>query len=113
MNRIFRTPTQALLADVLCWVALIVLLGYASISVTNAVLSGVILAVTAIVTSFAVIYNGRNVRTLVRGALQRRRYEREEAERRARYEREEQERLRRDAAYGRELRDLNRRYDRY
>lgn len=113
MNRIFRTPTQALLADIVCWVSLVALLGYLFINVANPVLSGAIIVITLGVALFALVYNGRNVRTVVRSALQRRRYEREEAERRARYEREEAERLRRDAAYGRELRDLNRRYDRY
>lgn len=113
MRNIFRTPTTALLADVTCWTALIALLVYAYANVNSLVLSGVILAVTVAVGAFALWYNGRNIRYVVRTRLATRRYLKEEAKREEarRLEREEQDR--RDAEYGRELRELNRRYDRY
>ena len=112
MRNPFRTPTQALLADVACWTLLVGLLVCVGVTADNALWTGVMLTVAALLGTFAVLYNGRNVRTVVRSKLANRRYRKEEEARRAEYEREEAERLRRDAAYGRELRELNRRYDR-
>ena len=109
--RPFRTQSQALIADIVCWVSLIGLLGYAAYAVSNPIVTGALLVVIALVTLFALVYNGSNTRTVVRSYISRKRYERESAEREAQYEREEAERNRRDAAYGRELRELNRRYD--
>ena len=112
MRNPFRTPTQALLADIACWTLLVGLLICVGVTANNQMLAGVMLTVAALLGLFAVLYNGRNVRTVVRSALSNRRYRREAAEREARYEAEQAERDRRDAQYGRELRDLNRRYDR-
>lgn len=111
MRNPFRTQKQALIADIVCWVSLISLLGYAAYTVANPVVTGVLLAVIAIVGAFALLYNGSNVRTVVRSYMSSKRYEREEAERQVQYKAEQAERDSRDAEYGRELRDLNNRYN--
>ena len=110
MRNILNTPTKALAADLACWASLIALLVYAIVSVSNLLVVGMLVALTGAVTVFALVYNGRNIRTVVRSKLANRRYRREAAEREAREEADRLERLERDAAYGRELRNLNDRY---
>ena len=106
MRNPFRTPTQALLADVACWTLLVGLLVCVGVTANNALWTGVMLTVAALLGTFAVLYNGRNVRTVVRSKLANRRYRKEEEARRLAREEEEARRLRDDAAYGRQVRDL-------
>lgn len=111
MRNIFRTSTQALVADIVCWVSLIALIAYAAISVANPIVTGVLLTIGILIGAFALMYNGSNTATVIRSKLATRRYNRE---REVEIERENAERERqesRDAAYGRELRDLNNRYN--
>lgn len=102
MRNPFRTQNQALVADIACWTALVGLLVCVGVTANNPLWSGVMFTVAAILGSFAVVYNGSNLRIVVHSAINSRRYQREQAER-----------DRRDASYGRDLRDLNRRHDRY
>ena len=110
MRNILNTPAKALAADVACWSSLIALLVYAIVSVSNLLVVGLLIALTGAVAVFALVYNGRNIRTVVRSRLAARRYRAEEAAREARDEADRLDRLETDAAYGRELRNLNDRY---
>ena len=80
MRNILNTPTKALAADLACWASLIALLVYAIVSVSNLLVVGMLVALTGAVTVFALVYNGRNIRTVVRSKLAERRYGREPPE---------------------------------
>ncbi len=101
MNRLFSTPTQALLADVVCWSVLtylMVVIGWLSLSLA--------------VGGFALLYNGRNANTVIRSKLRNRRDRKEQVVRQANRDEERARQNEIDASYGRELRSLNNRYSR-
>lgn len=111
MRNILNTPTKALAADLACWASLIALLVYAIVSVSNLLVVGVLVALTGAVTVFALVYNGRNIRTVVRSKLANRRYRREAAEREARELEQEREDARlRSINLERDLRNVLNRY---
>lgn len=111
MRNIFKTPTQALIADIACWTALVGLLVCVGVTANNQLLAGVMLTLAALLGLFALVYNGRNVRVVVRGKLAALRWKRKETARLQveanQYAEREARRERDDAAYGREVRKLN------
>jgi len=110
MRNIFRTQTQALAADIACWLALVGLLICVGVNAENEMVAGITFTVAALLGTFALFYNGRNLSTVVRAAVSSARYRREEEVRHNEYERQRDEQTERDAAYGRDLRDLNHRH---
>lgn len=110
MRNLLNTPTKALLADVACWTALVGLLVCVGVTADNQLLAGVMLTVATLLGLFALVYNGRNLKTVLRRRRDRAISKRNLENERVRRAEEEKAILERDAAYGRELRNLNNRY---
>lgn len=98
------TPTLRFWADVVCWTVLSSLLVISAIVCTNPVAVGALSLIALGVIVFAIVYNTRNARTLLR--MRRNRLQAEK-EYQAEQEMAEQERivsLERDADFGRAMR---------
>jgi len=117
MRNLLNTPTKALLADVACWTALIGLLICVGVTAENQLLAGVMLTVATLLGLFALVYNGRNIRTVVRSKLANRAWVKEQTLRLEEESRREEARLaerarqsEKDAVLGRAIIDTINRY---
>jgi len=117
MRNLLNTPTKALLADVACWTLLVGLLICVGVTADNQLLAGVMLTVATLLGLFALVYNGRNIRTVVRSKLANRAWVKEQTLRLEEESRREEARLaerarqsEKDAVLGRAIIDTINRY---